>query len=260
MPIAAQSRELSQNASSHSSDSSRKTGTSAKHRLYVEAECEHGCGYTEEKGWLERLRTDPVATFTAVLAALTLGLIVTGAIQVYWMRQTVSDATAQHVISNRAFVFLENFENIFNTSTVPGNPRVDARISSDFPIVSKWKNSGRTPSKNLTLRVNVRVQPGELPTDFEYSYGDPPIRTVIGPNANEWNAPMFIGVDEANRAARGETNIYVWGRADYWDVFDGTPARFTEFCSRVQFFVTHEDVRAQFVPYGSHNRTEADGG
>lgn len=47
-------------------------GTTARAPLYVEVACEHGCDSSEsEQGWWQRLATDPVATFTAVLATLT---------------------------------------------------------------------------------------------------------------------------------------------------------------------------------------------
>src|SRR5271154_5233356 len=47
--------------------------------LYVKAACDHGCGYAENnEGMWEKIRTDPVAAFTGVLAALTFGLIVVG--------------------------------------------------------------------------------------------------------------------------------------------------------------------------------------
>ena len=35
------------------------------HPLFVAAHCEHGCGYSEDnKGWWQKLWTDPTATFT----------------------------------------------------------------------------------------------------------------------------------------------------------------------------------------------------
>jgi hypothetical protein len=50
-------------------------GSSIRTPLYVKPSCDHGCGYSENtERWWERLWSDPVATFTAILALFTLVL------------------------------------------------------------------------------------------------------------------------------------------------------------------------------------------
>src|SRR5436190_23940574 len=50
-------------------------GSTASAPLYVKARCEHGCGYAEGyEGFWQRLETDPLALFTAVLALVTVVL------------------------------------------------------------------------------------------------------------------------------------------------------------------------------------------
>lgn len=50
-------------------------GTNPASRLYAETKCER-CGYSDQDdGWLQKLVTDPTATFTGVLAIFTLALV-----------------------------------------------------------------------------------------------------------------------------------------------------------------------------------------
>lgn len=59
-------------------------GNDPNRPIYAKVSCEHGCGYFEDdRSWLQRLWTDPVATFTAALAILTFGLVGAGAWQGY---------------------------------------------------------------------------------------------------------------------------------------------------------------------------------
>jgi hypothetical protein len=157
------------------------------------------------------------------------------------------------VTTTRAFVFLEDFDNNFVTAWRNGNPSI-----SNFIIVARWKNSGDTPSKNLTISLNVLYVEGDVPPNFNFLFPPPPLRTLIGPKANEWNSPILIPDPEANEAFKGRTNIYVWGRADYQDIFGNTPRRFTEFCYRIYFHPIHNEVKVQFVPYGDYNKSDYD--
>jgi hypothetical protein len=50
--------------------------------------------------------------------------------------------------------------------------------------------------------------------------------------------------------------MFVWGRADYQDVFGGT--HFVEWCYQVRFSrpIRSERLRADFIQWGEYNRTD----
>jgi hypothetical protein len=158
------------------------------------------------------------------------------------------------VTVSRAFVFLENFEPTLSTL----NPGSMGATVSDFMFVPRWKNSGDTPTKNLVLRVTYRAISGDLPDSFDYFYQDPPLQLLIGPKSNEWSEPITVPRAEANQALAGSVSLYVWGRADYNDVFAGGAPRFSTFCSRIQFIRRAGQIETNFIAYGPYNRSDAD--
>lgn len=158
------------------------------------------------------------------------------------------------VVSTRAFVFIEDFD--MKIGSLFPNRGQFAPTVGDFSFAPKWKNSGDTPTRALTLSVECQVHKGDLPVDFTYPYASPPVRAMIGPKANEWSLPMEIIPNTANSVLSGETNLYVWGRADYEDVF-GNP-RFTLACYRVIIGCRDREIQARFILHGSYNRTELD--
>jgi hypothetical protein len=188
-------------------------------------------------------------------------------IAVAWFTFSLRDATTQQgkltkealIVSTRAFVFLENFEprvTISYPSGTPRNGKIFDPFIAGFWFVSRWKNSGETPTKNLTLRVRARTIRGELPADFVYDYDGEPMRAMIGPKANEWSAPIEVVANDANRVLDGETNLYVWTRAEYEDVFGRS--RWTNSCSRVTFTMIDREITSNFVLYGPYNGSDAD--
>ena len=50
----------------------RPPGASKNAPFYVKADCEKGCGYAEDEGWLKRLQDDPNAWFAGAVAFFTL--------------------------------------------------------------------------------------------------------------------------------------------------------------------------------------------
>ena len=79
---------------------------------------------------------------------------------------------------------------------------------------------------------------------------------MIGPKANEWSAPIELAANDANRVLGGETNLYVWARADYEDVFGR--ARWTNSCSRITFVTRDRDITSNFILYGPYNGSDTD--
>lgn len=203
--------------------------------------------------FLHRMLADPVSFLTLVLAGSTIAL---------WRstRRLWQDADRQHAISNRAFVFLDSFDPDLRTG-----PPLEARF---FAVHPKWRNSGSTPTKNMTIRTQYKAHDGELPDDFEYNYTVDAQPFFIGPGAtapsNQIEVPaglVTMSVQEAQTtlSLKGKL-IFFWGRADYSDVLDDRRRHFCEWCYRAEFSsLDANTLRVTFIQWGRYNRTDEDG-
>ena len=152
--------------------------------------------------------------------------------------------------SNRAYVFLERIkpEFIGEKSTL---------IITKWRFVPYWKNGGNTPTNYMTNRINFAAfeRPIDLGFEFPEVGGFEVGRTMIGPEAMMQAAHIDVSVDVLEKVKNGEAYAYIWGWANYNDVFSGTCRHRSEFC--FQIFV-HGDVlneRCQFFfrQQGLHN-------
>jgi hypothetical protein len=85
------------------------------------------------------------------------------AIFTYYLWKTTKDNLAHNRKTQRAFVFLDGFEVELHTAD-----KTDTNVSflpekyksnpglwmTRFAILPRWKNSGSTPTKNMTVQVN----------------------------------------------------------------------------------------------------------
>jgi hypothetical protein len=218
----------------------------------------------------ERLRvmsrkvfTDPVALFTVVLAASTILL---------WKetKRLAEGAEEQHAIVNRAFVYLDGF-NIELSTLAQANH--DGEISERYKhrapdlhvtrlaVQPRWKNSGNTPTKNLTIRVNWKPPGGELDEDH-YVFVGHEHKMFLGPSGIEGSQFIEMGneindlIDDGKGGFQGPVpKLFVWGRADYEDVFG--KHHFTQWC--YQFRPERHDgktLRVGLIQWGPYNGTD----
>lgn len=157
------------------------------------------------------------------------------------------------VVTTRAFVFIEDFT--FQITSHVRRAGSDPEIA-EFQVSPKWRNSGDTPTKALKISVAVGTHHGELPENFAYAYDAGAMAYFIGPKANEWTPPIEVTSQTANSALNLETNLYIWARADYQDVFGAK--RFTLSCSKIVFGIREREVEARFILHGPYNRTDED--
>jgi hypothetical protein len=187
--------------------------------------------------WTTALGTLVIAAFTVVLAYVT---------------QRQSKLTERALVSTqRAFVFLEEFGTEF-AQTV-SQPAV-----RHFAIKPKWRNSGTTPSKRLTVRLNWTHFPSKkMPESFNYEYGPETTRMMLGPQSTEWSDTVTIPPDVADAAFKNKHTLFIWGRADYRDVFDSSKPHFTEWCYRIHFHMRPDNkIQTQFIAHGRYNNSD----
>lgn len=190
-------------------------------------------------GVITALATIAIAAFTVVLAVVT-------------NRQARLTKEAL-VTTERAFVFLEDFD-----SDWAYQPQAVNKITR-LLVSLRWRNSGATPTKNMTVAVNWTHWMGDLPMGFQHEYGDARLRMFLGPQATEWSTPIEIPSHVASAALKGDGHIFIWGRVDYEDIFNGTRPHFTEWCYRMKLNDRDNKLHPpQFIAYGDHNRSDED--
>ncbi|HWE75521.1 MAG TPA: hypothetical protein VG328_20340, partial [Stellaceae bacterium] len=162
-------------------------------------------------GLITAASTTVVATFTVVLA---------------WVTRTQARLTREALITTeRAFVFLEDFDHrwIFQPGSLSGaSGRMITRppTFTEFIINLRWKNNGTTPTRNMRVIVGWTATFGPLSADFEYKTDRAPRKMFLAPQANEWSDPIVLPPSVATAALNGTTQVYVWGRVDYDDIFE----------------------------------------
>jgi hypothetical protein len=75
-----------------------------------------------------------------------------------------------------------------------------------------------------------------LPDDFtfpDFPAIDANTQALIGPNATIESSQLDVLLNEMRAVRDGVQNLYLWGWAEYDDVFPSTPRRRTEFCYRI---------------------------
>lgn len=107
------------------------------------------------------------------------------------------------------------------------------KVGDAWCFTHKWQNTGPTPALKTLTHVNWAVFGGEIPDDFDYpdaerDRGNDP--AVVGPDQRLLSWPIFIPRGVAEDPSR---NVYIWGWADYDDMFTDTARHRTEFCYHV---------------------------
>lgn len=147
----------------------------------------------------------------------------------------------------RAYVFLENFQFI-----AQGHNK---DLVESWRIAPIWKNSGTTPTRNMINYVNWQSFPSGEPDDIEF-IDLPPIgqpvehaKLVIGPSLSITGQAPIIGVQEMEKMKELGGRIFIWGWAEYDDVFAPDTAR-----RRVEFCIFLEIVGDPKIPRSDHLR------
>jgi hypothetical protein len=132
-------------------------------------------------------------------------------------------------------------------------------VGDNLRITPVLENGGATPSRSLRVSTNWRASHGDLPPDFSYSYSQPPDRIFLGAHGRAPIGAVSIPVRDAQAAIEGRLQLYLWGRATYNDMFDGSEPHFIEFCYRLDISGAPPDrLAVAFAPYGQHNRSDQD--
>lgn len=196
----------------------QKTGASGANPTYVAAQCEHGCGVSDDRqSFAGKIRSDPVAAFTAVLALFTAVLAVS-TIALWWVTRAMADT------SKKALLDLERpivFGGVSRSGlTLEGNELRRSQLELSI------YNHGRTMARLRRLEWEVRVaQKGSIapPIDPSSVGGrelPPGTVCVSGDPFNESeNLLTKWGLDTVEKIASGDASVWIVGFVRYDDVF-----------------------------------------
>jgi len=196
---------------------------------------------TEQKSWFWRYAGDPNAVFASVVAFFTIVLTCVTNRQAKLTKEAL-------VTTERAFVFLKAL-NASVTNNATGT-------SLSCKLQPLWGNSGKTPTRSMFIRVNWTPWPGDLPTEFPYTYNDDTTSFHLGPGAECCSKSFGIPAHEIANMRNGGSNIYIWGRVDYVDTF--SIPHYTQFCFQMDITGNggEEGITISFNHYGKYSGSD----
>jgi hypothetical protein len=178
---------------------------------------------------------------TDILLALFTGvLVVLGWIQARRMRETVAAAkesaavaeksarTAEEalVAGQRAFMFIREIKTFLHQDPETGK--------FHWTIHPVWANSGNTPTRGLSINTTYRLLDKPLPANYEFPESkENLIPTIAGPRSMVEASPGTLSGEDLEAVQQGKKFFYIWGWAEYHDMFEGTKKRVTRFCNQL---------------------------
>jgi len=103
-----------------------------------------------------------------------------------------------------------------------------------------WKNSGDTPTRNMTMHSECELRTEVLPKEFNFDHPTTEIGVALIPPNTETGGGLAPNYPRAAITAQdildvqsGRKFLYFWGWAKYSDVFPDTPQHITRFCWQI---------------------------
>ncbi|MEI8152192.1 MAG: hypothetical protein WCG92_11400, partial [Hyphomicrobiales bacterium] len=195
---------------------------------------------------------DQLLLYSALVVAAMAFLAIAFALQALYlgvglraMRRTAQQIDRNTLIAQRAFVYVGALE--WSTD------RTNVKIS---PI---WANAGTTPTRRLRISTNWVASHGELAPDFDINYVRAPESLFLGPSAKAEFGPVLIPMRDIQAAIEDRLHLYVWGRATYDDMFEGSQPHFFDFCHRIEASgEAPGNISLRFTQFGLGNGADED--
>jgi len=123
-----------------------------------------------------------------------------------------------------------------------------------------WRNNGQTPARNMVGWISCGFFEPDIPKDYDFPKPKSAQNSIsaIGRDSVVKSGDINISKEYIAKLISGTGKLYVWGRADYDDVFKGTPRRHTTFCyqaviARIDDFTNPEGLPFEFDTHDQHN-------
>jgi hypothetical protein len=195
---------------------------------------------------------DQLLIYAALVVAVIAFLAIAFALQTFYLgvglralRRSAQKIDRNVLVAQRAFVYLATLD----WSATGANVRIS-------PI---WANAGTTPPRRLRISTNWKASHGELPADFDINYVQVPENLFLGPSARSEFGTLFIPMRDIQAAVEERLHLYIWGRATYDDMFEGSQPHFFEFCHRIEATgETPGSIALRFTQFGVRNGSDED--
>lgn len=183
-----------------------------------------------DKAQLDRKVTEytgELALFTKGLFAATVALVIaTIGLVIIGLRQA-RDGRDAVVKLQRAFLSLEGWRFVSH---------VDSDKSVWWSFHFAWKNSGSSPAVKVRFHTQRYLETVEMPADFKFTAPSDRSELFVGPQAIMSIANLAVTADELTAVRQNKKFLYFWGRVDYHDIFENTPAHVTKFAFQILDF------------------------
>jgi hypothetical protein len=137
------------------------------------------------------------------------------------------------------------------------NPDTIERNDGQFlELQIVWTNAGQTPALAVIANCNWQDFDGELPLDFNYPPNPKPDQVdpvPIGPGRILISRIPHIPEPIFRAVRQNKRRLFIWGWADYRDIFSTKRTKRTEFCYELRFDALIGTAKMAFIPYGPHN-------
>jgi hypothetical protein len=224
--------------------------------------------------WLLVLFSGLLALYTWRLYLATHGLVEAARIQSVDMKDSIkaaTDAAKAATASNQIAVYNAEQQLRAYVSALEVNLRLQRRANvigahqvingpvHTYSVSVVLKNGGQTPTRNLTINFSAQKFIGAMPEEFDFPDSSFVGHGLIGPSSTLLTPE--IGFDAAE-FERTDANFrwYVWGWAEYDDVFSGSSRHRTEFCFEVRPIRDQytNEIYVGFPPYKRFNAADGD--
>lgn len=130
------------------------------------------------------------------------------------------------ISGQRAFMFIREIKTFLHHDAKSGK--------FHWTVHPVWANSGNTPTRALSINTTYRLLDEPLPKDYDFSQsGEGLTPSIAGPRSMVEATPGTISSEDLQAVQEGKKYFYIWGWAEYHDIFEGTRKRMTRFCNQL---------------------------
>lgn len=130
------------------------------------------------------------------------------------------------VAGQRAFMFIREIKTYLHQDPETGK--------FHWTIHPIWANSGNTPTRNLSINTTYRLLDKPLPDHYDFPESkENLIPTTAGPRSMVEAVHGTLSSEDLEAIQQGKKFFYIWGWAEYHDIFEGTKKRVTRFCNQL---------------------------
>ncbi|WP_420475456.1 hypothetical protein [Noviherbaspirillum sp. ST9] len=130
------------------------------------------------------------------------------------------------ISGQRAFMFIREIKTYLHQDPATGQ--------FHWTIHPIWANSGNTPTRGLSINTSYRLLDAPLPAGYDFPESQEDlIPTIAGPRSMVEAVSGTLSSEDLAAVKEGRKFFYIWGWAEYHDIFEGTKKRVTRFCNQL---------------------------